>query len=309
MSPKSARPLFLPLLLLIPVLCLTVGTAGAVVPGIAKISTVKGEVILQSGDEVIRIEGPGRVVSTGDQIATKQGEAQVTFNDGAVLKLNSYSAAMVGEALEESGFWIFKSKKPVRRINVFTGKVWFKSGASNTRNRVVTPGAVCTLHGSDGDFGYDPVKLQTYLNMYSGEASVIGSVIRGFFENPGVTAAQKSAVFTALAAAYTKTQEAAASKDPTQIINARVEALNVAKQAAVILQSNPDPTVKETANAAIAEIDKTVAAISSGTGDQAKGGPTTLVPTTAAMTTTTTTSAITTTVWSTTTSTIKSPSK
>jgi hypothetical protein len=167
---------------------------------------------------------------------------------------------MIQERDEESGFWVFKTKKATRRVTVYVGKIWHKSGVSDKRNFVQTPTAVCGLRGSDGDFGYDPVKLASYLNMYSGEAAVVGTVIRGFFDNPGITAAQKSAVYQALANAYTKTEAAKATGKTLDLAQAKVDALNVAKEAASALKDNPDTTVKTQANAALATADASIAA-------------------------------------------------
>jgi len=227
---------------------------------IAKITSFRGEVLVQSGTDVSRLRRVGYVLNSGDYVLTKQGEAQITFNDGAVTKLNPFSKTMIQERDEESGFWVFKTKKATRRVTVYVGKIWHKSGVSDKRNFVQTPTAVCGLRGSDGDFGYDPVKLASYLNMYSGEAAVVGTVIRGFFDNPGITAAQKSAVYQALANAYTKTEAAKATGKTLDLAQAKVDALNVAKEAASALKDNPETTVKTQANAALATADASIAA-------------------------------------------------
>jgi hypothetical protein len=183
----------------------------------------------------------------------------VTFHDGAVLKLEPFSQTMIEQRDEESGTWIFKSKKPARRVTILVGKIWFRSGASNIRNHMQTPTAVCTLKGSDGDFGFDPVKLNTYLNMYSGEAAIVGNVIKGFFSNPGISAAQKSAIYQDLTKAYEKTEQAKASGKPLAIVQTRMEALNVAKEVALALQNNPDPIVRQEARIALAAVDASLA--------------------------------------------------
>ena len=112
---------------------------------------------------------------------------------------------------------------------------------------------MATLRGSDGDFGFD--NLQTYLNMYSGDAAVIGSVIRGFFENPGISAAQKNSVYQSLQRAYQQTQQAqATAPGPLRAVaqaQARIAALEEAKQVAEIMKKNPDATVADQANQAL----------------------------------------------------------
>jgi len=262
MYTKKTNVFVLAVLLLLPVwLCLLTvpSEAGAT---IAKVKSFTGDVIIQSGEEITKLKQVNHVLNNGDYIMTKQGEAEVIFDDGAVMKLNPFSKTMVQEREEESGVWLFKTKKAARRVTVFVGKLWFKSGVSDKRNFLQTPTAVCGLRGSDGDFGFNPTTLQTFLNMYSGEAAVVGSVIKGFFDNPGASAAQKSAVYQALAKAYEKTVQAQTSGKVIDQAQAKVEALQVAVEAASSLQANPDATVKNEAAVAAATASASLAAAS-----------------------------------------------
>ena len=260
METKKIKSTALMVLLLLPVWICLLSAPTHADAAIAKVSSFKGDVLVQSGDSINKLRKTGYALNNGDYIMTKQGEAQVTFNDGAVMKLNPFSKTMIQERDEESGVWIFKTKKAARRVTVYVGKLWYKSGVSNKRSYVQTPTAVCGLRGSDGDFGFDPVKLQTYMNMYTGEAVVVGNVIRGFFDNPGITAAQKSTVYQALARAYEKSEQAKATGNTIEIAKAKVEALQVAKEAAVVLQANPDTAVKNEARAAASTVDASISA-------------------------------------------------
>ena len=115
---------------------------------IAKISSFKGEVILQSGPIISDVTEIRLPLMEGDRIQTKDGEVEITFNDGAVMKVSPFTSAMIQEREEESGWWIFKTKKAVRRVTIFVGKIWLKSGVSKRKNFLQTPTAVCGLRGS-----------------------------------------------------------------------------------------------------------------------------------------------------------------
>lgn len=223
---------------------------------IGKITAYKGEVVIKAGESVSRVTKVGALVNDGDTVTTQNGEANVVFNDGAILKLNPYTGAQIQERQEQSGVWIFKKTYNARRITCVVGKFWFKSGASDTRNTLQSPVAVATLKGSDGDFGFD--NLNTYLNMYSGDAATIGNVIRGAFNNPGLDAASKSVIYQALQRAYQQTQQAQAAPanalKPVVQEQARLSALEVAKAIATALKTNPDATVAAQATQALTAV-------------------------------------------------------
>lgn len=230
---------------------------------IARVTAFTGDVVILSGANTIKLSKLGQAVNTGDKIQTKQGTAQLAFTDGAVLKINPHTTTMVQERMEERGAWMFKSKKMARRITVFVGKLWFKSGVSDRSNYLQSPTAVCGLRGSDGDFGYD--NLNTYINMYSGEASITGRVLQQFFQDPGVTAAQRNEVYQKLSQAYEQTRSAEATGQALNINEARLASLDVVKTAATVLSQNPDANVKNDAalatNVANANIAATAAAV------------------------------------------------
>ena len=215
---------------------------------VAQISGYKGEVIIQSDTKIFRVTKIGLTLKDGDRIQTKQGEVRIIFNDGAVMKIRPFTNTMIQERKEKSGLWIFKTRRAVRRITCFVGKLWFKSGVSNRRNYLQTPTAVCGVRGSDGDIGFD--NINTYLNMYTGESDVLGRVIRGLFADPGTGAATKSRVYQSLAKAYEKTEEAKATEKAVDLAKALVEALKVVKEAATELQQNPDDNIAKEAQVA-----------------------------------------------------------
>jgi hypothetical protein len=206
----SQFPLFLILGLAV-LLCLCV--SGEASAAIAKISGFKGKALIQSGVDIVPITHIGQEINVGDFVQTENGEVEIFFNDGAMLKVSPYTTTMIQEASEESDVWIFKMIRPTRRVTCFVGKLWFKSGSSNKKLFMQSPSAVAGIRGSEGDFGFnpDPAKLQTFLNMYAGEVdSTVGNIIKGFFENPGMTAAPQSIVYHTLETAYAHTVETAA---------------------------------------------------------------------------------------------------
>ncbi|MDF1593686.1 MAG: hypothetical protein P1P89_19430 [Desulfobacterales bacterium] len=234
---------------------------------IASISAFDGEVSILSDYKIVKVTRAGQVLKQGDRVQVKVGFAAVTFNDGATLNVNPYSSALIQEQEEETGFWIFKVKKTVRRITCFIGKLKFKSGKSIQDNYLQTPTAVAGLRGTEAEVGFDNVN--NYLNMISGElAATYGDFIRGFFENPGVDAATKNQVFQALEKA----------KDTAETGNqqaAQVAALEVIQTAAQEMTKNPDPNVAKQAQDVVNQTQQQI--------DDAKKGieptPTTLAPT------------------------------
>jgi len=212
---------------------------------IGTITSFKGKVVIQSGTDFIPVTQIGQPVKTGDRIQTRDSEVELTFNDGAVLKLRPFSNASVDERDEESGFWVFKSKKPVRRLNVFIGKMRFKSGKSHRENILQTPTSVCALRGSEAEVGYN--NIDSMLKMYAGQPFITGKFVRGFFADPGISAAAKSQVYRSLKQAYEVQQKA---KTPVEKARARVAALQVQQKAAKELMKNADPKVKQQAKLA-----------------------------------------------------------
>ena len=225
---------------------------------VAQISSFKGEVIIQSDTRIVRVTQIGLTLKDGDRIQTKQGEVQIIFNDGAVMKIRPFTNTMIQERKEKRGLWIFKTKRAVRRITLFVGKLWFKSGVSNRRNYLQTPTAVCGVRGTVGEAGFDPITYTTFLNMIEGEADVIGNVIRGFFEEGGAGWAEKSPVWTELVRAVDMYAKAEETGKPTDRTKALVGALKVIKLAADELQNNEDEDIRKEAqvasNVAVANI-------------------------------------------------------
>ena len=205
---------------------------------IATVSFFTGDVSMKSGTNVLKITQTGQAVYDGDFIQTKDGEAHITFNDGALMKIRPFSNTMIQEREEKSGFWLFKTKKLVRRMTVFVGKLWFKSGVSKRKNFVQTPTAVCGVRGSILEAGYDNVN--SLLNKIEGLFDLVGPWTEGPFADPGVAAALRSTVYASLDNARKAMEDATTDEE---LANAQKAALDVIILAAAILETNPDPEV------------------------------------------------------------------
>lgn len=203
---------------------------------IAEISSFEGEVIIQSNTILSQVTQVGAMLHEGDRIQTKQGNVRITFNDGAVLKVSPFTNVMIQERKEKKGWWLFKTAKLSRRTTCFVGKLWFKSGASTTKNYLQSTTAVCGLRGSEGDFGFD--NHNTYLNMYTGNAKVCGKVRREAFTGFGPKTAISSEVYHSTIKAYEASKLAKYTGEPIDLVKARVEALRALKEAATELQKN-----------------------------------------------------------------------
>ena len=294
---KVKKQLIRVFLLLLAVSFALIPRADAAAP-IATISAFDGDVSILSDYKIIKVTQAGQPLKQGNRVQVKVGFATVTFNDGATLNVNPYSSAMIQQQEEESGFWIFKTKKTVRRITCFIGKLKFKSGKSIQDNYLQTPTAVAGLRGTEAEVGYDNVS--NFLNMISGElAATYGTFIQGFFDNPGIDAASKNQVFQALEnaknAAETGTQQAA-----------QMAALVAIQTAAQELVNNPDPVVATQARQVVEQTRQQILDFQAGISPTAttEAAPPTTVPDTYPATTITTTTTTTTTTSTTTSTTL-----
>lgn len=214
---------------------------------IGKVANFEGDVIILRGEEVIKVSSPGQVLNEGDRVQTNQGTVEIQFEDKAVMKLRPFTNTMLQEREEKSGFLVFKTTKMVRRVTCFVGKLWFNSGDSNKKNILQTPTMVCGLRGTETDFGFNPAKAESYINFVTGDGDVTGSVIRGFFEDPGIDAAVKSAVFQALENAHTQALKAQETGKDLDKGKATLEVYKAVQTAAVELQKNPESKVAQEA--------------------------------------------------------------
>ena len=119
--------------ILILCLALTIPSAAfALDKYVGKITRVKGEVRLKSDKRVqagkwLRVKKGGVRVFSGDEIRTLVGEAELTFNDGSVIKVKRNTHFMVEERSTKKSFFSFVSPGTINRnIKVFIGSLWAK---------------------------------------------------------------------------------------------------------------------------------------------------------------------------------------
>ncbi|MEM7395751.1 MAG: FecR domain-containing protein [Verrucomicrobiota bacterium] len=123
---------------------------------IGTFSRIKGDVAVLSGLKLTTLKKAGADVYEGDRVQTKNGEADIELNDGAIIKISPYTSGMIQERKEKAGKFTLKTI-PVRRVTCSVGKMWIKSGKnSKVKNFIQTPTSVCALRGTEVAFGYVP---------------------------------------------------------------------------------------------------------------------------------------------------------
>lgn len=233
---------------LLGVMTLLVGHADAAQP-IGKIAAYQGKATILSGDKFVPITNVGQVINEGDRIQTEDGAADIAFTDGAQMKVRPFSSAEIREREEESGAWIFKTKKAVRRVTLFVGKLWFQSGDAKKQNFLQTPTAVCALRGTAGEIGNNT--QQTFLNITQGAADVLGAVIRQAFPDFGAGVANNSQVFQNFVNAQQANFSLPPNATPVQMAQAAAAIMQMVQVAAQqVAQNNPDPNLKTEAQVA-----------------------------------------------------------
>lgn len=261
---------------------------------IAKITQFKGDVFVVSGEQLSKVTGVGQAVNDGDSVQTKDGEAQITFNDGALMTIRPYTSTVIQESEEEKGWFLFKAKELVRRVTCQVGNLWFKSGASARKNYLQSPTAVCGLRGSATEFGYNNV--MTYLNQTEGGSDLSGSVQRvteEFFKGLQANAqnyAGQNPVYNKLNEAYSKAEQARRTGTPLDQAGAKVALLQAVQASLQAILANPNlPDAAKTAlNNALNQVNRNLTDAQNQL-NTLQGQPTTTVgPTTTSVAPTTT---------------------
>ena len=208
---------------------------------IAVISKYEGDVTVMSGKQVIKVMRARYILANGDHIQTKDGSVQITFQDGAILKLRPYTQITIQERSEQRRLWFFKTRKSVRRITTFVGKLFFRSGVSKRRNHLQTPTAICGIRGTELEIGFD--NAMTYLRIYTGTTDVTGRVTKGLFADPEMSSALRNLVFRQLDVAIETKIKADRTRRAVDYANLKVEVLKVRQKAFLAHQKNPDELV------------------------------------------------------------------
>ena len=257
MNRRSGTALVLAFLCL--ALVAALGSAHAANP-IAKISQFKGDVLIVSGGQVLKVTREGQPVNDGDSVQTGNGEAHLTFTDGAMMIIRPYTNTVIQEVEEQRGWFFSKTKDWVRRITCQVGNLWFKSGASGKKNYLQSPTAVCGLRGSVSEFGYNNV--MTYVREIEGGADLAGPVQRvteDFFKKLQAEAqnsAVQNPVYNKLNDAYSRTVQAEKTGTALDQAEARVATLEAVKVSIDSILTNPNltPQARETLNATLQKV-------------------------------------------------------
>jgi hypothetical protein len=262
---------------------------------VAKITQFNGEVLIVSGEQVSKVTSVGQPISDGDAVQTRNGEAQITFNDGALMTIRPYTSTVIQEAEEQSGWFLFKAKDLVRRITCQVGNLWFKSGASARKNYLQSPTAVCGLRGSAAEWGYNNV--MTYMNQTEGGSDLMGPVqkvteafFKGLQENAQQVAGQNP-VYNKLNDAYNKSEQANRTGTALDKAGAKVAVLDAVKASIEAILKNPNlpDTAKDVLNNALNRVNQDLANAQNQLTTLSGQTTTTVAPTTSTETTATTT--------------------
>jgi len=166
---------------------------------IAKITRFKGDVAIISGKQIYTLTDVDTNLYSGDLIQTQQGSVEVTFNDGAIMNIQPFCTTMIQEEEEAVG-WFARARRKARRVSVFVGKIWFKSGRSKRKNYLQTPTAVCGFRGTHVFIGFDNVV--TYIDFALDEIDITGEAKTGVFGEIGRAAAQNNKVWNLVFVAW-----------------------------------------------------------------------------------------------------------
>lgn len=113
-----------------------------------------------------------------DKLVTRIGTAVITFSDGAVIEIKNNSNLLIQQGEREEGL-IKKIKVVQRRLLLFMGKMFFKTGTGKVQTQFETQKTVIGIRGTAGvlSIGADG---QVYIQFTEGHLkSAIGDVVMG----------------------------------------------------------------------------------------------------------------------------------
>jgi|GEM_PF-1786591 len=116
----------------------------SVTPRQASLSSVKGEVFIQKGDAAPVPAKKGDGLNAGDKVITKNGRAELTLDDGSLLKLKENAMLEIQDLNEE-----VETKKKNSIFKLLSGKLWAKAEAQKAGNfKVAPPAAIAGIRGT-----------------------------------------------------------------------------------------------------------------------------------------------------------------
>lgn len=143
---------------------------------IGVLDSFRGGLVLKNNGVWGESPREGMTLFHGDKIVTDaDGSGQVTFHDGAVLKVKPNSSVRLAEMIRASDSG--KVLERQREVRLFVGNLNYKSGnVSPVQTKLVSPTAVAALRGTEADFGTDG--LLAMLDQIEGESDLAGDVTR-----------------------------------------------------------------------------------------------------------------------------------
>jgi len=193
-----------------------------------------------------------------DKVVTRIGTATITFADGAVIDIKNNSNLLIQEREKEKGL-INKVKIVERRILLFMGKMFFKTGTGQVQTQFETDKTVIGIRGTAGVLSIGP-DGQIYITFTEGGARfTLGDLLYGKIaeEVPTVVADQnpiQKASYLAHAA-YEKCLEAKEKAAKGEISSVQelwacakareMAAREVAVWAEALAENNPNEEVVE----------------------------------------------------------------
>ncbi|MCK4827525.1 FecR domain-containing protein, partial [bacterium] len=145
---------------------------------IAKLTNFSGTVLIKSHGAWGVEPKLNLPLYSEDKVVTRIGNATITFNDGAVLKIKNNSNILIEEREKEKGL-TRKVKAIERRVLLFLGKLMFKTGKEKVETRFETSTAVLGIRGTAGILSIGP-DGRTYIHFTEGAAAyLIGDFIEG----------------------------------------------------------------------------------------------------------------------------------
>ena len=145
---------------------------------IAHLTNFTGTVLINSrGSWGVKPE-KGFPLYSMDKIVTRVGTAVITFADGAVIEIKNNSNLLINEMEKEEGL-VKKAKIVQRRILLFIGKMFFKTGTGNVQTQFETEKTVIGIRGTAGVLSIGP-DGEIYIEFSEGhEKFTVGDMIKG----------------------------------------------------------------------------------------------------------------------------------
>jgi hypothetical protein len=151
-----------------------------------------GDITSYTGDVLVRTKGAwGKIenvpypVFSSDKVVTKRGRAEVSFLDGASLRMNVDSDLSIVQKQEIEGLLVRK-KSTVRQVNVLVGDIYFEAEVKRgkaLRYKVRSPSMTAAIRGSSLRMSVNPDGV-TYFARLLGQIDTEGKFIQHYNPRP-----------------------------------------------------------------------------------------------------------------------------